>query len=139
MSFHCISAWSPPCWLKAGHAGVRNGGYLLHHPSHSHLVPVPCGSCMVFFKPGNFFSPVTPHIVSVPLTCALEACAIPSPAFPHLGFCPFPTHLLLEGIKNFLQDELKPPMLQPGLCSGCIGADPKAVPLPCQAAACPAL
>lgn len=51
--------------------------------------------------------------------------------FPHLGFCPFPTHLLLEGIKNFLQDELKPPMLQPGLCSGCRGADPKAVPLPC--------
>lgn len=38
--------------------------------------------------------------------------------------------LLLKGIKTFLQDKLKPHMLQPGLCSVCRGAHPKAVPLP---------
>lgn len=87
VAFNCISAWSPPSWLRAGHAGVRKSGFLVHPPSHSDLAPVPCGSCMVLFKPGNLFSPVIPHIVSVPLTCALERCAISLSAFPTAPCC----------------------------------------------------
>lgn len=134
MAFHLISAWSPLSWLRVGHAGVRNGGYLVYHPSRSDLAPVPCGSFMVFFKPDNF-SPIIPHVVSV-----VVSWSHPITNLSHTLDSALSHPLLLEGIKNFLQDKLKPHVLQPGLCSECKRSSLCHASCPArQAAACPAL
>ena len=79
------------------------------------LAPAPCGSCMVFFKPGLLFSPATAHIIFPPVTAAgagllpphashlpepWSAVSLPSRCLPfsHARLCPFCTHLLAEGM-----------------------------------------
>lgn len=100
--------WSPPHWSRVGHAGASNADYLLHHPPRSHLAPVPRGSCMVFFKPGPFCSPVTAHTGFPALGPAPSPLVSQRPRsvvsvlsqhlpFSRVGFCPFPTRVLVEG------------------------------------------